>query len=101
MSAIHDKQVSQEKKEIVASLKEELTSAKGAVLTSYKGLTVAQDTQLRRALREAGVSYHVVKNTLTTIAAKEAGMDAYITKPLDVQKMMRTIANVLADDSKD
>ena len=32
--------------------------------------------------------------------AKEAGMDAYITKPLDVQKMMRTIANVLADDSK-
>ena len=33
--------------------------------------------------------------------AKEAGMDAYITKPLDVQKMMRTIANVLADDSKD
>ena len=78
MSAIHDKQVSQEKKEIVASLKEELTSAKGAVLTSYKGLTVAQDTQLRRALREAGVSYHVVKNTLTTIAAKDAGMEALI-----------------------
>ena len=79
MSAIHDKQVSQEKKEIVASLKEELTSAKGAVLTSYKGLTVAQDTLLRRALREAGVSYHVVKNTLTTIAAKEAGMEALVS----------------------
>ena len=78
MSAIHDKQVSQEKKDIVASLKEELTSAKGAVLTSYRGLTVAQDTQLRRALREAGVSYHVVKNTLTTIAAKEAGMDGLV-----------------------
>ena len=79
MSAIHDKQVSQEKKEIVASLKEELTSAKGAVLTSYKGLTVAQDTQLRRALREAGVSSHVVKNTLTTLAAKEAGMEALVS----------------------
>ena len=70
--------VSKEKQEIVASLKEELTSAKGAVLTTYKGLTVAQDTKLRRALREAGVSYHVVKNTLTTIAAKEAGFDGLV-----------------------
>ena len=50
MSAIHDKQVSQEKKDIVASLKEEMQSAKGAVFTTYKGLTVAQDTQLRRAI---------------------------------------------------
>ena len=70
--------VSKEKQEIVASLKEEMTSAKGAVFTTYKGLTVAQDTKLRRALREAGVSYHVVKNTLTTIAAKEAGLDGLV-----------------------
>lgn len=68
--------VSKKKEEIVAALKAELTSAKGAVFTSYRGLTVAQDTQLRRALREAGVSYHVVKNTLTSIAAKDAGLDA-------------------------
>jgi large subunit ribosomal protein L10 len=68
--------VSSEKQALVASIKEKLTTAKGAVLTSYKGLTVAQDTELRRALREAGVSYHVVKNTMTRIAAKEAGMDA-------------------------
>ena len=67
--------VTSEKQAIVADLKERLTTAKGAVLTSYKGLTVAQDTELRRALREAGVSYHVVKNTLTRIAAKEAGLD--------------------------
>jgi len=68
--------VSSEKQALVASIKEKLTTAKGAVLTSYKGLTVAQDTELRRALREAGVSYHVVKNTMTRIAAKEAGLDA-------------------------
>ena len=67
--------VTAKKQEIVAGLKEKLTTAKGAVLTSYKRLTVAQDTELRRALREAGVSYHVVKNTMTRIAAKEAGLD--------------------------
>ena len=36
---------------------------------------MAQDTALRRTLREAGVSYHVVKNTMTRIAAKELGLD--------------------------
>ena len=56
--------VTTEKQAIVADLKERLTTAKGAVLTSYKGLTVAQDTELRRALREAGVSYHVVKKSI-------------------------------------
>jgi large subunit ribosomal protein L10 len=68
----------EEKKAIVAELKDRLTNAKGAVLTSYKGLTVAQDTELRRELREAGVDYHVVKNTMTRIAAKEAGLDGIV-----------------------
>ena len=67
--------VSAEKQAIVASLKDKLTTSKGAVFTGYKGLTVAQDTELRRELRAAGVSYHVVKNTLTAIAAKEVGME--------------------------
>ncbi|MEX5284164.1 50S ribosomal protein L10 [Selenomonas sputigena] len=67
--------VNAQKQAVVAELKEKLTTAKGAVFTSYKGLTVAQDTELRRALRAAGVSYHVVKNTMTRIAAKEAGLD--------------------------
>ena len=70
--------VTTEKQAIVASLKEQMTSAKGAVFTGYKGLTVAQDTALRRAFREAGVSYHVVKNTLSAIAAKEAGLDSLV-----------------------
>lgn len=63
------------KQAIVAELKEKLTGAKGAVFTTYKGLTVAQDTKLRKALREAGVEYRVVKNTLTRIAANEAGIE--------------------------
>ena len=63
------------KQAVVAELKEQLTSAKGVVLTGYKGLTVAQDTALRREFREAGVTYHVVKNTMLRIAAQEAGVE--------------------------
>lgn len=63
------------KQAVVAELKEQLTSAKGVVLTGYKGLTVAQDTALRREFREAGVTYHVVKNTMLRLAAQEAGIE--------------------------
>ena len=70
--------VTEQKKAIVADLKEKLTGCKGAVLTSYKGLTVAQDTALRVELRKAGVNYHVVKNTMTRIAATEAGMEELV-----------------------
>jgi len=67
--------VTSEKQAVVASLKEKLSTAQGAVLTSYSKLTVAQDTKLRCKLREAGVEYRVVKNTMTRIAAKEAGIE--------------------------
>lgn len=76
--------VTSEKQAIVAGLKEKLTTAKGAVLTNYRGLTVAQDTKLRCKLREAGVEYRVVKNTMTRIAAQEAGVEdlvAYLEGP--------------------
>ncbi len=67
--------VTPKKEAIVAEIKEQLSSAKGAVLVSYKGLTVAQDTKLRREMREAGITYRVIKNTMTRIAAKELGLD--------------------------
>ena len=67
--------VTKAKQEVVAKLTEQLKSAKGVVLTGYKGLTVAQDTELRSELRAAGVSYHVVKNTMFRLAAKEAGIE--------------------------
>lgn len=76
--------VTQQKIQTVADIKEKLSSTKGAVITNYRGLTVAQDTVLRRKLREAGVEYRVFKNTMTRIAAKEAGiegLDSYLEGP--------------------
>ena len=69
------------KQEQIAKIKEELIQAKGVVFADYRGISVAQDTALRRKARQAGVNYQVVKNTLTRIAAREAniqGLDAYL-----------------------
>ena len=52
------------KKPVVDEISEVIKDAQGVVLVDYRGLTVEQDTALRRALREAGVSYKVFKNTL-------------------------------------
>jgi len=60
----------------VAELTEEFRSSNAAVLTEYRGLTVAQLKELRRSLGET-TSYAVVKNTLTSIAAREAGVVAF------------------------
>lgn len=76
--------VSTEKQQVVVELKEKLTATKGAVFTNYRGLSVAMDTKLRRKLREAGVEYKVVKNTMTRIAANELGiigLDQYLEGP--------------------
>jgi large subunit ribosomal protein L10 len=60
----------------VAELAEEFRSSNGALLTEYRGLTVKQLQELRRALADHA-SYAVVKNTLTKIAAREAGFEAF------------------------
>ena len=59
-----------QKQQQVADLKDRFTRAKGLVLTDYKGLSVAEITQLRDILRDAGIEYKVVKNTLARIAAE-------------------------------
>jgi large subunit ribosomal protein L10 len=67
----------------VAELKDSFQESAGAVLTEYRGLTVKQLQDLRRALGE-NANYAVVKNTLTKIAATEAGVegfDALLTGP--------------------
>ncbi|MBE7024038.1 MAG: 50S ribosomal protein L10 [Ruminococcaceae bacterium] len=61
---------------IVASLAERMQAAQAGVIADYRGLTVAQDTELRAKLREAGVEYTVVKNTLTNLAAEKVGLEA-------------------------
>ena len=58
----------------VAEIKEKLEKATSVVLSKYQGLTVEEDTVLRKNLREAGVEYKVYKNTLVTLAAKELGL---------------------------
>ena len=63
----------EQKKQVVADLIETLKSAQAGVLVDYRGITVEQDTALRSKLREAGVEYKVVKNTLTRFAANEVG----------------------------
>jgi large subunit ribosomal protein L10 len=60
----------------VAEIVETFQESAGAVLTDYRGLTVKQLQELRRALGE-NANYAVVKNTLTQIAAREAGVDGF------------------------
>ncbi len=52
------------KQPIIAAISDDVKDAKSVVLVDYRGLTVEQDTQLRRELREAGVVYKVYKNTM-------------------------------------
>ena len=67
--------VLQEKEQIVAGIAEQFKTAVSGVFVDYCGLTVEEDTQLRNKLRDAGVEYKVIKNTLTRFAAKEVGFD--------------------------
>ena len=66
----------QEKIAAVSELKELFEASNAVILTEYRGLTVAQLKELRRALG-AQTEYAVVKNTLAAIAAKEVGIDAF------------------------
>ena len=65
-----------DKASAVAELTEEFRTSSAAVLTEYRGLTVAELKELRRSLGN-DTSYSVVKNTLTKIAAQEAGVSAF------------------------
>ena len=67
--------VLEQKKAVVAELIEKIKAAQAGILVDYRGLTVEEDTKLRAKLREAGVEYKVVKNTLTRFAIKELGYD--------------------------
>ncbi len=75
--------VLEQKKQVVADLVERLNSSCAGVIVDYKGITVADDTVLRKELREAGVEYTVVKNTLLKLALeqtelKDKGMETVL-----------------------
>ncbi|KAB0577632.1 large subunit ribosomal protein L10 [Fusobacterium naviforme] len=73
-----------EKQPVIKEIAELLDGAQSAVVVDYRGLTVEQDTQLRKQLREAGVVYKVFKNTMVRIAAEGtdfAQFDPYLEGP--------------------
>ena len=70
--------VLEQKKAQVASLVEKIKNSPAGVVVDYKGINVADDTALRKELRENGVEYAVVKNTMLKFAAQEVGFDGMI-----------------------
>ncbi len=67
--------VLEKKKQMVADLSERIKNSCAGVIVDYKGINVEDDTKLRRELREAGVEYTVVKNSILDRASKEAGIE--------------------------
>jgi large subunit ribosomal protein L10 len=63
----------QAKRETVTRLSDQLGGARMAIVSDYRGLTVAEMSALRRSLAEQGIAYRVVKNRLMRIAAEQAG----------------------------
>ncbi|MCK9251493.1 MAG: 50S ribosomal protein L10 [Clostridiaceae bacterium] len=99
------KQVLETKKGIVDELAQEFSQAQSIVLAEYRGLTVAQDTEMRAALRKEEVTYKVIKNTLSSRALAQAGLnglDDLLTGPTAIafsKKDMITPAKVLKEFS--
>ena len=63
------------KKQQVAALKERIQNSCAGVIVNYEGISVADDTKLRKELREAGVDYMVVKNTMLRLAVKGTSLE--------------------------
>ena len=78
MAKVEQKQV------VVNEIKEKLEKAASVVMVDARGLTVEQDTALRKQLRDAGVDYKVYKNTMVTLAVKGTefeGLAQYLEGP--------------------
>ena len=67
--------VLEQKQQIVSALAERIQSSVAGVIVDYKGINVEDDTKLRKELRESGVKYTVIKNTLIRRAAEKAGLN--------------------------
>jgi len=75
------------KAEKVSEIREKIEKAKSLVLVNYQGITVEQDTELRKMLRKANVDYKVYKNTMVSRAAKELGIEGleeYLEGPVSM-----------------
>ena len=95
----------EQKAAVVSEIKEKFENAKSVVLFDYRGLSVAEVTELRRKLRETGADYKVYKNTLTKRALDELKIDMnqYLEGPSAVSfgTDELSIVKVLSDFAKD
>lgn len=74
----------QEKAKLVQVIADKFSASKSTIATDYRGLTVAELTELRKQLREAGIEYRVLKNTMSRRALQQLGIDGfdeYLTGP--------------------
>ncbi|MCM3734120.1 50S ribosomal protein L10 [Fictibacillus nanhaiensis] len=72
------------KKQVVSTISEKLQSSQSTILVDYRGLTVAEVTELRKSLREAGIEFKVYKNSMVVRAAEENNLNElaeYLTGP--------------------
>src|SRR5699024_349376 len=67
--------VIEKKKQLVQEISDKFKASQSTLLVDYRGLDVAEVTELRKELREAGVDYKVYKNTMTRRAAKDAEIE--------------------------
>lgn len=77
----------QAKQQVVQEIREKMERAKGMIFYDYRGLTVAEVTELRNNFRAAGVEYHVIKNSMLTRAADTLeikGLEQYLAGPTAV-----------------
>jgi large subunit ribosomal protein L10 len=84
VSILPNAKVLEEKSQAVAEVTEKLKGYSCTIVTDYRGLTVAQVTELRKKLREAGIEFQVLKNTLArraTANAELTDLDAHLTGP--------------------
>lgn len=88
--------VLESKKAKVEELAVKLQESTSAVFVDYKGITVAQDTELRNQFRAAGVEYTVVKNTLTRFAANKIGYSEFDELLNGTTSMARTTGDPIA-----
>ena len=75
VTLVSREQVLQEKQQIVEELVEKFQNSAAFVVVNYRGLTVAEVTDLRKQLRDAGVEIKVIKNSILSRAAKAAGLE--------------------------
>jgi large subunit ribosomal protein L10 len=76
--------VREEKEQLVQEIADRFTRSKTTIVTDYRGLNVAEVTELRKQLREAGVEFEVLKNTMTRRAVQKAqleGVEEYLKGP--------------------